>query len=69
MFVKEYRNLWKGLKPGSMGHEQGVKDKLFRWMQSNTEYSKEDIIRAAKLYIKSLDNYTYLQQADYFVYK
>lgn len=68
-FVKDYRNLWKGLKPGSMGSEQGCKDKLFRWMQNNPEYSKEDILKAAKIYINSLDNYVYLQQADYFIYK
>lgn len=68
-FIKDYRNLWKGLKPGSMGSENGCKDKLFRWMQNNPEYSKEDILKAAKIYINSLDNYTYLQQADYFIYK
>lgn len=67
--AKEYRILWKGLKPGSMGSEQGCKEKLFRWMQNNPSYSKEDIIKAAKIYIKSLDNYTFLQQADYFIYK
>lgn len=68
-FIKEYRNLWKGLKPGSMGSEQGVKDKLFRWMQNNPEYSKDDILNAAKMYINSLTSYVYLQQADYFIYK
>jgi len=69
ILVKEYRSLWRGLKPGSMGHEQGVRDKLYRWMQNNPTYSKEDIIKSAKLYIQSLDNYNYLQQADYFIYK
>lgn len=69
VLVKEYRMLWKGLKPGSMGSEQGCKEKLFRWMKNNPEYSKEDIIKAAKIYINSLDNYTFLQQADYFIYK
>lgn len=69
VLAKEYRMLWKGLKPGSMGSEQGCKEKLFRWMQNNPSYSKEDIIKAAKIYIKSLDNYTFLQQADYFIYK
>lgn len=67
--VKEYRSLWKGLKPGSMGSEQGCKDKLKRWMLNNPQYTKEDILKAAKTYIKSLNNYNYLQQADYFIYK
>lgn len=68
-FVKEFRNLWKGLKPGSMGSESACRDKLFRWMQNNPLYTKEDILKAAKIYINSLDNYNYLQQADYFIYK
>lgn len=68
-FVKEFRNLWKGLKPGSMGSESACRDKLFRWMQNNPSYTKEDILKAAKIYINSLDNYNYLQQADYFIYK
>jgi hypothetical protein len=68
-FVKEFRNLWKGLKPGSMGSESACRDKLFRWMQNNPLYTKEDILKAAKIYINNLDNYNYLQQADYFIYK
>ena len=68
-FVKEFRNLWKGLKPGSMGSESACRDKLFRWMQNNPLYRKEDILKAAKIYINNLDNYNYLQQADYFIYK
>jgi len=68
-FIKEFRNLWKGLKPGSMGSEKACKDKMYKWMQDNPSYNKEDIIKAAKLYIKSLDDLKFLQQADYFVYK
>ncbi len=68
-FVKEYRNLWKGLKIGSMGSQQSCSDKLIRWFNENPTYTKEDVLNAAKMYIKSLDNYTYLQQADYFIYK
>jgi len=68
-FIKEFRLLWKGLKPGSMGSENACRDKMYKWMQDNPSYNKEDIIKAAKLYIKSLDNLNYLQQADYFIYK
>lgn len=67
--TKEYRNLWKGLKPGSMGSEQACKDKLYRWMHNNPSYNKNDILNAAKKYINSVDNFNYLQQADYFIYK
>jgi|TARA_R110000782_G_scaffold126006_2_gene217619 hypothetical protein len=68
-FVKEYRTLWKGLKPGSMGSEGTCTDKLIKWMKLNPSYSKEDIIKAAKIYLKTVDNYQYLQQADYFIFK
>jgi len=68
-FVEKYRLLWKGLKPGSMGSTEACRDKLQRWMSVNTQYTTEDIYRAAKSYINSVDNYQYLQQADFFIYK
>jgi hypothetical protein len=68
-FVEEYRNLWKGLKPGSMGSLNGCKEKLIRWMKENPNYSKENILNAAKIYLNTLENYKFLQQADYFIYK
>jgi len=68
-FIEEFRNKWKGLKPGSMGSEQACKDKLIRWMSNNPKYSKEQILTAVDTYLQSLNNYTYLQQADFFIYK
>ena len=68
-FIEEFRNKWKGLKPGSMGSLSTCKEKMKRWMQENPTYSPQQILTAAKIYINSLDNYTYLQQADYFIYK
>ena len=68
-FIEEYRNLWKGLKLGSMGSPMACKDKMLRWMGENPNYSKEDILKAAKIYINSLNNYQYLQAAHYFIYK
>lgn len=68
-FIEEYRNLWKGLKVGSMGSPTACKEKMERWMKENPNYSKEDILKAAKIYINSLNNYQYLQAAHYFIYK
>jgi len=68
-FIKEFRTLWKGLKPGSMGSEKACRDKMYKWMEENPSYKKEDILKSAKLYIQSLSNLNYLQQADYFIYK
>lgn len=68
-FVKEYRNLFKGLKVGSQGSLPACRDKLKRWMIDNPNYTREDVLKAARIYINTLDNYQYLQQADYFIYK
>ena len=68
-FIEEYRNLWKGLKVGSMGSPIACKEKMLRWMRENPNYTKEDILKAAKIYINSLNNYQYLQAAHYFIYK
>jgi len=68
-FIQDYRSLWKGLKVGAMGDLQACKDKMYKWMKTNPQYSKEDILKAARLYIRSVDNLKYLQQADYFIYK
>lgn len=68
-FIEEYRSLWKGLKVGSMGSPMACKEKMLRWMGENPNYTKEDILKAAKIYINSLNNYQYLQAAHYFIYK
>lgn len=68
-FIEEYRNLWKGLKVGSMGSPTACREKMERWMKENPDYSKEDILKAARIYINSVDNYQYLQAAHYFIYK
>lgn len=67
--VQKYRDVFKGLKPGSMGDPKACKEKLERWMKENPEYDIKDIINAAEAYIESLNDYTYLQRADYFIYK
>lgn len=68
-YIVEYRNKWRGLKPGSMGSLKSCKDKMFRWMKENPEYTMQDILRAADIYLNGLNNYTYLQRADYFIFK
>ena len=68
-FINDFRQKWKGLKPGSMGSEASCKMKMYRWMKENPSYTPEQILKAADIYIKSLNNYQYLQRADYFIYK
>jgi hypothetical protein len=68
-FIEEFRDKWKGLKPGSMGSLSTCKEKMKRWMRENPTYSPQQILNAADIYINSLNDNTYLQQADYFIYK
>jgi hypothetical protein len=68
-FISTYRQLWKGLKLGSMGSESACKAKLTRWMYENPSFTANDILKAAKLYIDSLVDYRFLQTADYFIFK
>lgn len=68
-FIDKFRNKWKGLKPGSMGSVSACKDKMSKWMKENPTYTQEQILTAADIYINSLNNYMYLQAADYFIYK
>lgn len=70
--LEEFRLLFKGLKPGSMGDPNSVFEKLQRWRTNNPQYKWEDIIAKTKEYIKAkqeLGEEKYIPQADYFIYK
>lgn len=68
-FINDYRGLFKGLKPGSMGDSQACRNKMIAWMTNNPQYTPEDIIKATKSYLKSVNNVKYLKEADNFIYK
>jgi hypothetical protein len=68
-FIAEYRLLWKGKKVGSMGASASCLEKMQRWMKENPTYTKDEIIRAAKLYLDTIENLRYLQRADFFIFK
>lgn len=67
--VQEYRNVFKGHKAGSMGSGTACKNNLSEFLKRNTQYNLDDVIKAAKLYINTVNDFTYLQRADYFIYK
>jgi len=68
--LPEFRDKWKGLKPGSMGSIKSCEMKLTRWMKENPKYSFDDILRAATIYLEGLNgDYRFLQRADYFIFK
>jgi hypothetical protein len=68
--VDEYRIMFKGLKQGSMGDRYGCVQKMALFMIVHPEYSKQQILDAAKSYIQSFNSdHTYMMQADYFIFK
>lgn len=67
--INEYRSIFKGYKTGSMGSLSGCKENLTKFLKDNPEYTFEDVLKAARIYVNSVDNLKYLQRADYFIYK
>lgn len=68
--INTFRMKWQGLKPGAMGSLKSCKMKLTRWMKENPDYSFENILTAADIYLNSLNgDYRFLQRADYFIFK
>ncbi len=70
-WIEAYRRLFGKARTGSMGDSKGVTQKMRKFMASNPQYSPDEIMTAARLYIQkcSIDNYKYMQQADYFISK
>jgi len=71
-WLEDYRNLFKGLRPGSKGDKGACLNKIVRFYQEYPEFANKDIImRATKKYIEgeAHQNYKYLQRADYFIFK
>lgn len=68
--VEEYRKLFEGLRLGSMGSKSSCINKMKKFLKYNPKTTKEEIIKATQTYIDSFKgDYTYLQQADYFINK
>ena len=69
-FIDNFRKLFRGYKPSSMGDKKACTKKMAKFYKEYPEYaSKEIVLKATKRYIDTLDNYQYLKQADYFIYK
>jgi hypothetical protein len=69
-WINEYRELFKGKKPGSMGDRDGVLRKMKKFLETYSEYTKEQILTATKFYIQTqAPSYKYLMQADYLISK
>lgn len=67
--VDAIRDKFKGLKRGAMGDRKALIEKLTRWRINNPEITAEQILEAVVNYLDSQSNLTYIQRADYFIYK
>jgi hypothetical protein len=72
-YIDDYRKLFAGIKPGSMGQKSRVINNL-KWFfkETNFKYSMKDIMNAAEEHINSNGFYNdekLIRQADYFIKK
>lgn len=69
-WIDEYRKLFKGIKPQSMGDRKACEDNMRWFLNRYPNFTKEQIIQAAKKHIA--DNSAkpqYTRRADYFIKK
>lgn len=67
-WIQDYRNLFKGVKPRSMGDPNACIKKMDKFLAVYPQYSKEQIFAAAEHYISNTQP-TYVMQADNFIFK
>lgn len=69
-WIDEYRNEFKGFKVGAMGDRKACINKMITFFKENPSYNdKAVVLRAARMYIASVNNPLYLMRADYFINK
>ena len=70
-WIQDYRNLFKGTKPGAMGDKNACLKKMKKFLIENPEISVKKIFDATESYInsQSYNNFRYMRRADYFIYK
>jgi len=66
-WIDEYRQLFAGKKPGSMGDRKSCIAKMEEFLMENREVTKDIVLRATRYYIDNINNYTYLMKADNFI--
>jgi hypothetical protein len=70
LWIDDWRKIFHGKKPGSMGNKEACLKKMQHFMLQYPDYDKDLIFKAAEAYINSFTGDTrFFQQADYFIYK
>lgn len=65
----EYRPLFRAVNKLKAGSSSSCLRKMKDFFAKHPSVRKDDVIAAAKMYISSVNDPTYLQQADYFIFK
>mgnify|MGYP003610773676 CR=1 FL=1 len=65
----EYRPLFRAVNKLAGGSTSSCLRKMQAFFAKHPSIRKDDVIAAAKMYIASVHDPTYLQQADYFIFK
>lgn len=65
----EYRPLFRAINKLKGGSTTSCNRKMKDFFKSHPAVRKQDVLDAAKLYISSVNDPQYLQQADYFIFK
>lgn len=70
-YIDQYRKIFQDTGvPGKMGDKNSCIKKLTKWLKSNPNATMQGVLNTAKYYCENYRNITtYLQQADYFIYK
>lgn len=66
--IDEYRGMFKGIRPKSIGDKKQCLDNLKAWVLKNPNYSFEDILRATRFYIENTET-KFISNADNFIFK
>lgn len=64
--IDEYRKLFRGIRPKSIGNKQLCIEKMQKFLLS-TDYTFDDVITATEYYIQQADT-NFIQNADNFIY-
>jgi hypothetical protein len=70
VWINEWRAKWRGTRKQGMGNRSLCITNIKEFFTLFPEYSKEDVFQARDKYFADLNgDYTYLEQADYFIKK
>jgi len=66
---KEYRPMFKALDKLKAGSMSSCSRKMKEFFKAHPSVRKQDVLAATKLYLSTITDTQYMQQADYFIFK